>query len=103
MRNSDHIDTSKGTVHLVIGGGGHVDPLKTSVCSFPDPPGARVLMSVRPTSMPRPGRRRRGYMSREARTVVGVFRDRDNPMRLCSRSTWTQGSRAANTSMGPPT
>jgi hypothetical protein len=68
----DHIDTSKGTVHLVIGGGG--------------------------TSIPRPGRRRRGMSRRPHRgrcSVTGT-----TPAAL-SRSTSTRGSREA-TRRSPP-
>jgi len=66
-RAIDHIDTSKGTVHLVIGGGGHVDRVRTR-CSFraavPGPDGRRRRQSE--------DRAEDAAVCPGGRTVVGV-------------------------------
>jgi hypothetical protein len=60
---TDVIDTTKGTVHMVIGGGG------TSVPSnelFFDPPQCRVIVAVGPTRDPETGRRPPVYIKEDA-------------------------------------
>lgn len=61
--NTDVIDTTKGTVHMIIGGGG------TSVPSnqlFFDPPGCRVITAVAETRDPATGKRAPVYVKEEA-------------------------------------
>jgi hypothetical protein len=67
------IDTSKGTVHLVIGGGGTSIP--SNRMFFPEPR-CRVLMSVGGTD-PATGQRVPRYVEEPA--AWSAFRDRDNP------------------------
>lgn len=69
----DSIDTSKGTVHLVIGGGGTSIPSNTML--FPEPR-CRVLMSVGELN-PATGRKTPNYIEEAA--PWSVFRDRENP------------------------
>ena len=69
----DSIDTSKGTVHLVIGGGGTSFP--TNRMLFPEPQ-CQVLMSVGAFD-PASGHKSPSYV-REA-APWSAFRDRDNP------------------------
>lgn len=69
----DTIDTTKGTVHLVIGGGG------TSVQSnsmFFESPRCRVLTGIGPLD-PETGKRAPRYVEEDA--PWSAFRDRDNP------------------------
>lgn len=67
------IDTSRGTVHLVIGGGGTSIP--SNAMLFPEPR-CRVLMSVGGVN-PGTGRKTPNYIEEAA--PWSVFRDRDNP------------------------
>jgi hypothetical protein len=69
----DHIDTSKGTVHLVIGGGGTSIP--SNKMFFPEPR-CQVLMSVGDVN-PRTGHKVPRYVQEAA--PWSVFRDRENP------------------------
>ena len=74
--HSDVIDTSKGTVHLVIGGGGTSAPSNTMF--FPQPK-CRVLTSVGPFD-PAIGRKAPFYVVEDA--PWSAFRDRRKPLRL---------------------
>lgn len=67
------IDTSKGTVHVVIGGGGTSAPSNTMF--FPQPK-CRVLTDVGPFD-PTRGRKAPIYLVEDA--PWSAFRDRDNP------------------------
>jgi len=69
----DHIDTSKGTVHLVIGGGGTSIP--SNEIFFPEPR-CQVLMAVGDID-PATGHKTPRYTQEAA--PWSVFRDRDNP------------------------
>ena len=69
----DHIDTSKGTVHLVIGGGGTSIP--SNKMFFPEPR-CQVLMAVGDVD-PATGHKTPRYIQEAA--PWSVFRDRDNP------------------------
>ena len=69
----DHIDTSKGTVHLVIGGGGTSIP--SNKMFFPEPR-CQVLISVGDVN-PDSGQKTPRYIQEAA--PWSVFRDRDNP------------------------
>jgi 3',5'-cyclic AMP phosphodiesterase CpdA len=72
-RQSSVIDTSKGTVHLVIGGGGTSIPSNTFL--FPEPR-CRVLTAVGGVD-PAVGHKVPEYVQEPA--PWSVFRDRDNP------------------------
>nr|WP_239003918.1 metallophosphoesterase family protein [Nocardia panacis] len=67
------IDTSKGTVHLVIGGGGTSTPSNKALF---DTPRARVLMSVGDYD-PNIRRKAQNYLEEDA--VWSAFRDHENP------------------------
>jgi 3',5'-cyclic AMP phosphodiesterase CpdA len=69
----DVIDTSKGTVHLVIGGGGTSTP--TNTMFFPQPR-CRVLTSVGAVN-PATGQKSPNYVLEDA--PWSAFRDRENP------------------------
>jgi hypothetical protein len=69
----DHIDTSKGTVHLVIGGGGTSIPSNKMLFAEPR---CQVLMSVGDID-PSTGRRSPRYVEEAA--PWSAFRDRENP------------------------
>jgi 3',5'-cyclic AMP phosphodiesterase CpdA len=70
---TDVIDTSKGTVHLVIGGGGTSAPTNTM---FFDRPRCRVITGVGAFD-PAIGRKAPVYVQEEA--PWSAFRDRDHP------------------------
>jgi hypothetical protein len=69
----DVIDTTKGTVHLVIGGGGTSSP--SNGMFFPQPR-CRVLTAVNGFD-PAIGRKAATYVQEDA--PWSAFRDRDNP------------------------
>jgi Purple acid Phosphatase, N-terminal domain/Calcineurin-like phosphoesterase len=71
--NHDVVDTSKGTVHLVIGGGGTSIPSNTKL--FVEPR-CRVLMSVGDVD-PQTGKKTPRYIEEGA--PWSVFRDKNNP------------------------
>ena len=60
---TDVIDTTKGTVHMVIGGGGTSLP---SNSLFFDPPGCRVITAVGPAPDPLTGKRPPVYVHEDA-------------------------------------
>ncbi|MGA2395698.1 MAG: metallophosphoesterase family protein [Candidatus Lustribacter sp.] len=60
---TDVIDTTKGTVHMVIGGGGTSSP---SNQLFFDPPGCRVITAVGPERDPATGKRPPVYVKEDA-------------------------------------
>jgi len=60
---TDVIDTTKGTVHMVIGGGGTSLP---SNSLFFDPPGCRVITAVAPEPDPATGKRAPVYVHEDA-------------------------------------
>ncbi|WP_374111255.1 purple acid phosphatase family protein [Nocardia sp. JCM 34519.1] len=73
VSSSDEIDTSKGTVHLVIGGGGTSTPSNQTLY---DTPRARVLMSVGAYD-PAIRRKAQNYVEEDA--PWSAFRDRVDP------------------------
>jgi 3',5'-cyclic AMP phosphodiesterase CpdA len=60
---TDVIDTTKGTVHMIIGGGGTSLPSNTL---FFDPPGCRVITAVAPAPDPATGKRAPVYVHEDA-------------------------------------
>ena len=70
---TDLIDSARGTVHLVIGGGGTSAPSNTM---FFDQPRCRVLTAVSKFD-PALGRKSPIYVTEDA--PWSAFRDRDNP------------------------
>ncbi len=88
----DHIDTSKGTVHLVIGGGGTSIP--SNRMFFPEPR-CQVLMAVGDID-PATGHKTPRYTQEAA--PWSVFRDRDNPCGFVAFDV-DPGQPSGNTSM----